>query len=281
MTPAHSQIEEQVVRLVNADGHSPVVLVCEHATSFIPDFLDNLGLRPEDRHSHAAWDPGALAVAELLSKRLNAKLVASGISRLVYDCNRPLAAVDAMPERSERIAVPGNIGLDEKAREERTQLYYEPFREAVAAAMRATQTPILVTVHSFTPVYEGKQRSVEIGILHDSDSRLADTMLDAAAGSPFDVRRNEPYGPQHGVTHTLKEHAIKDGQANPSGHANSAGHANPAGHANVMIEIRNDLIANEAQQEQIADLLGAWLDVALTNADQHNASQEGAIACAG
>lgn len=263
MAPAHTETDSQVVRLVNADGSSPVVLVCEHATSYIPETFDNLGLQPDDRQSHAAWDPGALAVAMRLSEGLNATLVASEISRLVYDCNRPPEAADAMPERSERIVVPGNMKLDEEARKERARLYYEPFRDAVASAMRANLTPILVTVHSFTPVYEGEKRSVEIGILHDSDSRLADAMLEAAINSDLDVQRNEPYGPQDGVTHTLKEHAIR------------------TGHANVMIEIRNDLIADEDSQAQIANQLMVWLEAALPSIVQHTGDQEGVIACAG
>lgn len=260
--------EQDVVRLINASGSSSVVLVCEHASSFIPDHLENLGLKPEDRQSHAAWDPGALAVAKRLSDRLNAKLVASAISRLVYDCNRPPEAADAMPERSERIAVPGNVGLDAAARKERAATYYVPFRQAVVSAVNATASPILITVHSFTPTYDGQPRSVEIGVLHDDDTRLADAMLDAAIASSLDARRNEPYGPQDGVTHTLKEHAVK------------------AGHPNVMIEIRNDLITDEAQQHQIADCLGEWLDASLPKIIQaisanDGSAQKGPIACAG
>lgn len=263
MAPAHTKTDENTVRLINAGGTSPVVLACEHASSFIPDHLDHLGLKPEDRQSHAAWDPGALAVAEHLSERLNAKLVASNVSRLVYDCNRPPDAAGAMPERSERITVPGNVGLDAAAREKRAATYYEPFRQAVASAMSATVSPILITVHSFTPIFDGKQRSVEIGILHDSDSRLADAMLVAAAGGMQDVRRNEPYGPQDGVTHTLKEHAIT------------------GEHPNVMIEIRNDLIADEEEQVQIASQLVAWLALALPQIAKSGPAQEGSLACAG
>lgn len=262
MTPARSPFDGNIVCLINEEGTSPVILVCEHASSLIPDPFDNLGLKPDDRESHAAWDPGALAVAELLSARLNAKLVASKISRLVYDCNRPPEAADAMPERSERIVVPGNAGLTAAARAERTNTYYEPFRRAVASAISVTDKPVLVTIHSFTPVYNGEPRSVEIGILHDSDTRLADAMLDAAGSSALNVQRNEPYGPHHGVTHTLKEHAIKDG------------------HANVMIEIRNDLIADDAQQRHIADQLGAWLDLALITMEQDKPRSEGALQCA-
>ncbi|WP_069298706.1 N-formylglutamate amidohydrolase [Neptunicoccus sediminis] len=245
---------EDVVEVLNPAGASPVVLVCEHASSFIPPELQDLGLNRNDRLSHAAWDPGALAVAQQMAKRLDAKLVASRISRLVYDCNRPPDAPDAMPARSELVVVPGNAELDETARQSRTMAYYHPFRETLARTLSVTAaqgaTPVLVTVHSFTPVYHGSPRAVEIGILHDSDTRLADAMLEAAQASELNVQRNEPYGPEHGVTHTLKQHGLSNG------------------YANVMLEIRNDLIGTEIQQRKMGDTLCDWLLTALKRIEQ-------------
>jgi predicted N-formylglutamate amidohydrolase len=223
-------------------GSSCVVLVCEHASHYIPDVYQGLGLAEADRQSHAAWDPGALGVATSLAKFLDAGLVASGVSRLVYDCNRPPESPGAMPARSEVIDVPGNHNLSQLEKDTRTNEVYYPFRNAVARMVAATHAPVLITIHSFTPLYHGKPRSVEIGILHDSDTRLADAMLDTVDGhTSLDVQRNEPYGPEHGVTHTLKEHAIS------------------AGHPNVMIEVRNDLIVTPTQQAEMAAMLGAWI----------------------
>lgn len=233
---------EDHVLIVNPAGSSSVVLVCEHASHHIPTPFDALGLSQADRTSHAAWDPGAMAVAEKLSQHLNAPLVASGVSRLVYDCNRPPTAHDAMPARSEVIDVPGNCNLSQSDREARTNAFYRPFHATLHRVIRQTNDPIIVTVHSFTPIYHGQLRSVEVGILHDSDARLADAMLRSAiAHTRADVQRNEPYGPEHGVTHTLKEHAIKDG------------------YLNVMLEIRNDLVETAEQQDQMAAVISRWL----------------------
>lgn len=223
-------------------GQPPVILVCEHASHFIPPEFNNLGLQPEHSKSHAAWDPGALAVAQIMATDLNAKLVAGQVSRLVYDCNRPPDADDAMPARSEVVDIPGNRGLDAAARAARTAAFYEPFRAELAHTVKQAGDPVIVTIHSFTPVYNGQPRAVEIGILHDSDTRLADAMLaNAASHTQMDVRRNDPYGPSDGVTHTLKEHAI------------------PAGHLNVMLEIRNDLIAKTDQQTAMAHMIAHWV----------------------
>lgn len=232
--------------VLNPGGRSRVVVVCEHASRRIPATFGDLGLNEADRQSHIAWDPGALAVARGLAVRLDAKLVASTVSRLIYDCNRPPSAPDAMPVRSEAIDIAGNARLTPAQRQARTSSYYEPFRASLAAVIAATSDPVIVTVHSFTPVFHGQPRSVEIGILHDMDARLADAMMQTAPlHSQMNVQRNEPYGPQDGVTHTLKEHAIR------------------AGHLNVMLEIRNDLIENQQGQDAMADCLANWIADAL------------------
>lgn len=237
-------VVNDVVNIV--PGSSGLLLVCEHASAYIPLVLNDLGLPAADRFSHAVWDPGALEVARGVAQIMDATLVASEISRLVYDCNRPPEAPDAMPHRSERIDVPGNAGLDAAVRAERVARYYLPFRQALAEAIADQSQPVIVTIHSFTPIYQGQQRSVEIGILHDSDTRLADVLL-ALGPQHTDLvtRRNAPYGPEDGVTHTLKEHAIT------------------AGFPNVMIEIRNDLIQTPEQQSAMARLLSGWLAAAL------------------
>ncbi len=181
-----------------------------------------------------------------MAKSLDATLLFQRFSRLVYDCNRPPESPAAMPEKSEVFDVPGNAGLDQAARDARTEALYLPFREKLSRLVQARlaegRAPVIVTVHSFTPVYFGKPRAVEIGILHDADTRLADAMLTEAAGDRrYDARRNEPYGPEDGVTHTLREHGLSNGIAN------------------VMIEVRNDLIKDEAGQEVVAGYLTGLL----------------------
>jgi len=235
-----------LVMLENPQGQSCVVVVCEHASCYIPDAYNNLGLSADALQSHAAWDPGALGVARGMSARMDAALVASGVSRLIYDCNRPPTANDAMPAQSEAIKVPGNIGLTADQRHDRTNRYYVPFHDHLSKTIAATPDAVIATIHSFTPVFHGQARAVEIGILHDTDTRLADIMLKLApAHTTAKVQRNAPYGPEHGVTHTLKEHAIK------------------AGHLNVMIEIRNDLIQTPEQQNAMADTIAGWLSESL------------------
>ncbi|ABG31772.1 N-formylglutamate amidohydrolase [Roseobacter denitrificans] len=238
--------DDAVVEVLNAAGTSDIVLVCEHASAFIPPALSDLGLSDAAKRSHAAWDPGARAVAVLMSRQLDAPLVASKVSRLVYDCNRPPHVPSAMIERSEVFDIPGNQNLTQEDRKTRAARYYTPFRDRLTQVLAAKPDPIIVTIHSFTRIYQGITREVEIGILHDQDTRLADAMLEADTGR-FVTRRNEPYGPADGVTHTLKEHAL------------------PHGRRNVMIEIRNDLIETEDTQTAMATLMSRWVAEAVAH----------------
>jgi predicted N-formylglutamate amidohydrolase len=238
--------EGDPVALENASARGRVILVCEHASRRLPKAVGTLGLSEDALASHIAWDPGALAVSRLMAKSLDATLVFQRFSRLVYDCNRPPESPAAMPEKSEVFDISGNAGLDQAARDARTEALYLPFRETLSRLVKSRieegRAPVIVTMHSFTPVYFGKPRAVEIGILHDADTRLADAML-AAAGtkSLYNIRRNEPYGPEDGVTHTLKEHGLSNGLPN------------------VMIEVRNDLIQDDVGQGVVADYLTGLL----------------------
>src|SRR6478735_12142492 len=180
-----SKAEGSCVAVERPDGRSPVFVVCEHASNLLPSRYGNLGLSDEALSSHIAWDPGALAIARGLSASLDATLVSQRFSRLIYDCNRPPESPGAMPELSEIYEIPGNRGLSTAEREARTRALYIPFHDRIETLVKERaargQPTVLVTIHSFTPVYNGKPRAVELGILHDEDARLADRMLAAAA----------------------------------------------------------------------------------------------------
>jgi len=242
--------QEPVFEIVNANGTAPIVFVCEHAANRIPNYFAGLGLGPKERQSHIAWDPGARNVALTLSKMFDAPLVCSTISRLIYDCNRPPDAPGAMQSKSENTLIPGNKDISADEAQARIEQVYDPFvralKNAIGQKINKGMAPVLITVHSFTPIYFGKQRDVEIGVLHDSDSRLADAMLALHdAHTPLNIGRNSPYGPEDGVTHTLREHGVKNGLIN------------------VMLEIRNDLIKTPGDQQAMAGMLARWLGDAL------------------
>ena len=156
------------------DAHAPgrFVVVCEHASNHIPARWGNLGLTEAQRLAHIAWDPGALGLARGLAKRLDAALIHAPVSRLVYDCNRGPSLPGAMPSTSEIHEIPGNRDISAAERWARTEAVYLPWvtgvHNLIARRMALGLAPVIVTIHSFTPVYFGKQRAVEFGIIHDS-----------------------------------------------------------------------------------------------------------------
>ncbi len=213
----------EIAKLTLEEG-APLLFVCEHASRHIPQRYENLGLDARAAASHIAWDIGALDLAKDLARRFEASLCAAQVSRLVYDLNRPPEASAAITPRSEYQDVPGNQNLSHEAREERIQSVYVPWQAALSDAIRQSGARVLITVHSFTPTFLGDRRETTVGIVHDRDSRLADAVLEEAEQQGREWARNDPYGPEDGVTHTLKI-------------------ASEAGLLTVMIEVRNDLLA--------------------------------------
>jgi predicted N-formylglutamate amidohydrolase len=164
------------------------------------------------------------------------------VSRLIIDCNRPLDAIDLIAETSEATSVPGNAGLSALQRNARIRQYYDPFHNEVDAAVSRKaargQTPGVIAVHSFNPVYKGVSRPWEIGIIHDDDDAWALGIVDRLrALEGLTVGVNEPYSPKDRVYYTLERHARSRGL--------------PA----VMIEIRNDEIADQRGQQRWGELL--------------------------
>ncbi|MFC3181207.1 N-formylglutamate amidohydrolase [Cypionkella sinensis] len=227
-----------------------IVLVCEHASKQIPARWGDLGLSADQREAHIAWDPGALAVSRGLAQRLDAVLIHAPVSRLVYDCNRAPDMMGAMPARSEVHDIPGNAAIATAERLARTEAVYLPWATGlhglIAKRIALGLNPVIVTIHSFTPVYHGKQRRVEFGVIHDADPHLSVAILNAAHKlTRLHAELNAPYSAADDVTHTLRVQAT------------------PYGLPNAMLEIRNDLIATPEAAAAMADQLAAVLNMGL------------------
>lgn len=218
-----------------ADG---LLLTCEHAGKAVPGALQGLGLAQADLEDHIGWDPGAYALAVALSDRLGACLVAQAYSRLVIDCNRPRPAPDLVAPVSDVRVVPGNAGLTPAQIDARWNAIHQPFHAAVAA--RLTGRSGLISVHSFTPqLRNGPPRDLHIGILARDGNPLAAKLLAGlrASAGMGRVALNEPYTIDDDSDYTIPLHA--------------EAHALP----HLLLEVRNDLIADAAGVARIADAL--------------------------
>jgi predicted N-formylglutamate amidohydrolase len=230
----------------NAAGRSPFLLTCDHYGRLIPQALGDLGLPLSEMERHIAWDVGIAGVAEQLSSLLDAHLVAQRYSRLVIDCNRPPDAPSSIPLISEATTIPGNDGLTREAAEARRQLIFAPYHRRIAeiidARLDAGIPTVLVSLHSFTPVYAGIARPWHIGTLYQRDTRVPPLLLKLLrAESDLVVGDNEPYAVSDATDFTIPVH----GEAR--------------GLPNTGIEIRQDLIADGAGQTQWAELLARIL----------------------
>src|ERR1041385_1803441 len=155
--------------LYNAQGRAQGLLLCDHASAAIPAALGDLGLDESQRRLHIAWDIGAADVTRRLSQRLDVAAILSGYSRLVIDCNRRLDDPTSIPQESDGVPVSGNRGLTANDRSARAEACFWPYQHAIEgwiAARRADRkTPIIVSMHSFTPVMDGYERPWHIGVL--------------------------------------------------------------------------------------------------------------------
>lgn len=238
---------DSAVLTTNAEGASPFVLVCDHASRDIPARYGTMGLTEAERASHIAWDPGALAVSEALVQVLDAPLVASRVSRLVIDANRDLDAPDLIWTLSEATRIAANENLSPEERAFRIATYHRPFHDAVDEVLDRRQRKgietVLVCVHSFTPVYLGQARPWPIGVLHGRDEGFTRAFRDALAADRPDLNIgwNQPYAALNGVTLTLEKHG--DGRGLDA----------------TMLEIRNDEIRSPEGVAMWAGLIGRAL----------------------
>lgn len=218
--------------VVAGDSAGGLLLLCDHATNHVPARYGNLGLPAEEFTRHIAYDPGAAAVTRGLAARLGAPAVLSNFSRLLIDANRGIDDPTLIMRLSDGAVVPGNAGIDEAEREHRIRTFHAPYHDAINTeierAIAAGRPPVLVSMHSFTPVWRGRPRAWHAGILWDRDPRLALPLLASLrAEDGLIVGDNEPYS-----------------GALP--HDTMWRHGSERGLAHALIEIRQDLIADEA-----------------------------------
>lgn len=208
-----SASEPAAVEIVNEQGRSNLVLVCDHASNRVPACLHKLGLDDAQLADHIGWDPGAAAVARLLAQQLDAPLLLSGYSRLVIDCNRPLASSELIPEQSAGVVIPGNQNLSAQAREERIQNLFIPYHQAIENLLdkRLDENPqrplIFLSIHSFTPFLFNQQRPWHIGVSHKSDDRFAKHLYTALVQQgDIIVGFNEPYPIEDAFDYSIPTH---------------------------------------------------------------------------
>jgi len=236
----------ELIRPPSAAGDA--IFLCDHACGALPDAYGTLGLGPELLASHIAYDIGAAEVARTLAARFSAPVVLARWSRLLIDLNRGEDDPTLVMKLSDGAVIPGNRDANQAEIARRIAAYHAPYHRAIedeiALVRAAGRLPVLVSIHSFTPTWKGRERPWQIGVLWDRDARLAKPLLERLAAAGFVVGGNEPYSGE------LENDCLyRHGTAN--------------GLAHVLIEIRQDLIAEPTAARAFAELLHPILSDAL------------------
>ncbi len=230
------------VEILNVGGRSDIVLICEHASNYIPASFNGLGLSADELVRHIAWDIGAESVSRSLSKLLDAPCFLGKYSRLLIDLNRPIASPTSIPQRSEATDIPGNIDLEEADRQCRIDRIFTPFQSAVAAYLDLRQQEgrktTIVAIHSFTPVFLGQNRPWHAGILFDKSADFGREIIERLSRiTGLMIGANVPY-----VIERISDYAIPV-------------HGEDRGLEALLVEIRQDLIGSSDGQTRWANYL--------------------------
>ena len=240
--------EPPVYEILREDGASPFLLTADHAGRAIPRALGDLGVGPEDMERHIAWDIGIAGVTRRLSAALDATAILQNYSRLVIDCNRQPHWASAFPEVSEATPIPGNVGLDEAGRAARRAAIFDPYHGAIGRMIAARPRTVYVAMHSFTPVFLEKARPMQVAVLYNRNPRLSKALADLLrAEGDLVVGENAPYRVSDESDYGVPVHAEGNGLDY------------------LEIEIRQDLIAQEAGQVEWAARLARLLPPALAS----------------
>ncbi|MHC5233861.1 N-formylglutamate amidohydrolase [Brucella sp. LJL56] len=220
------------VHNVNGDFSLGLLLTADHARRDVPAEYGTLGLQTSEFDRHIAYDIGVENLTRKLASRLNAPAVLGGFSRLLIDPNRGEDDPTLIMQLSDGAVIPGNYPMSAGEREERLERFYRPYHETVArasgrVAAESGAAPFIIAIHSFTPRWKNNARPWQIGLLWDKDDRAVAPLLALLRAEPgLTVGDNEPYDG------ALRNDAMYR-------------HATAKGFAHVLIEVRQDLIADD------------------------------------
>ena len=233
--------DSQPVIAERLGADAPFLCICDHAGREVPGRLSRLGLPETAFDLHIAWDIGAAGVTGRLAAALGAASILQRYSRLVIDCNRDPSKLDAIPTVSDGVAIPANEGLDTEGRRARIEAIHAPYHAAISAELDGRRDrglpTILLFLHSFTPCLGGVPRPWSFGVIREPTSRFSKAVLkQLRAVDGLAVGDNEPYA-MDGVDYSAPTHAMARGLDY------------------LELEMRQDLIADDAGQAAVAGLL--------------------------
>lgn len=235
--------ESKTFQYIKSPIDSSLVLICDHASNYLPDKMNSLGLSKETLYSHIAWDPGSAYLTKIISKSLNTHAILASYSRLLVDLNRNENHKDLIIKTSDGIKIPANYKIKKNERLIRIKNFHKPYHSFIKSLLTNIETkgkkPSIICIHTFTEsLKDGNKRPWHIGVLHRKDMRLADPIITKL--SSFDnirVGLNKPYDGFSNVNYTM------------------CSHGEEANRPFVTIEVRQDLLSSKTSKKMQKNLI--------------------------
>ncbi len=240
-------------RIENPDGKAHAIILCDHAGKAVPSGLGSLGLPQEEFEKHPSYDIGAETVARRFAELLDAPAIYSTYSRLVVDVGR--MPVRAFPTTAEGVPVTANIEMSDEERQQRIDEIYMPYDNAVNdlvdSYLARGINPVLIAVHSYTPMFFGEQRPWHVAAFWRQDDRLARHAINHFESQGYCVGDNAPYDMRILYGTTVIRHG--DSRRLP----------------NVFMELRNDMIDTEEKAREWGEKYYECFKPALDNPETY------------
>lgn len=233
-------LEAEAVEMVAGRADAKVFLTCEHASQRFPESWRLAGADLRLAGTHWAYDLGAAEITRELAAATSAPAVLARFSRLLADPNRAEDSPDLFRARADGLPIELNRDLDADERAARLALH-RAYHAAIERSLGATSADIVFAVHTFTPVYEGAVRAVELGVLFDREEALAEAMAAPLRAAGFVVAMNEPYSGRGGLMYSAERHAQRHGARA------------------IELETRQDIATDPARRHQLVATVAGFL----------------------
>ena len=213
-----------------------ILIIADHASNYIPKEYNNLGLPDYFLNNHITFDIGVKELGLDLSNRLKCKVIQGKYSRLLIDLNRDLNDPTIIPEIVDGKIIPGNIELSKSELRLRVRTIYNKYHNEIDQIIKNEKVKVILSIHSFNPIFKNKKRFLKFGILSNEDKNLSSIIIDQLRLQKFNVGDNKPY-----KGNLIGDSMYRHGLRNKLPHA--------------LIEVRNDLLSNPTKIKSVSRLL--------------------------
>ena len=219
-----------------AHPENQILIIADHASNYLSKENNKLGLSDFYLNQHIAFDLGVKELSLDLSNRLKCKVIQGKYSRLLIDLNRDLTDPTVIPEIVDRKIIPGNIGLSKSELRLRVKKIYNKYHHEIDQTIKNKKVKVILSLHSFNPIFKNKRRTLEFGILSNEDKNLSSIIINQLKLQKLNVGDNKPYS-----GNLIGDSMYRHGLRNKLPHA--------------LIEVRNDLLSNPTKIKRVSRLL--------------------------